>query len=88
MLTEMGRCPAGDGPLQKKAQAAEVDLGMLPQLEKLPFTLQQAITFRMCARSSAVKAAALALGVSHGAVSRSVTLLEQVRWRQRQRHMT
>ncbi len=51
---------------------------MLPQLEKLPFTLQQAINFRMCARSQNVKQAALALGVSPGAVSRNVASIEQV----------
>lgn len=58
-------------------QPVEVDPGLLPQLEKLPFTLQQAINFRMCARSGAVKQAAMALGVSPGAVSRSIALLEQ-----------
>ena len=70
---------AGVGPANlKKAPATEVDPGILPQLEKLPFTLQQAITFRMAARCGAVKPAALALGVSPGAVSRSISLLEQV----------
>jgi hypothetical protein len=72
-------CAAGGAGPQLRRAAAEVDPGILPQLEKLPFTLQQAITFRMAARCGAVKPAALALGVSPGAVSRSISLLEQVR---------
>lgn len=73
--TVNGCAPAGE---VQGRQPVEVDPGMLPLLEKLPFTLQQAINFRMCARCGAVKQAALALGVSPGAVSRSIALLEQV----------
>lgn len=53
-------------------------MAQLPQLEKMPFTLQHCVMFRMAARSGSIKEAALALGLSAAAVSKSIASLEQV----------
>ena len=58
--------------------APAVTMAALPQLEKLPFTLQHCVMFRMVACSGSIKEAALALGLSAGAVSKSIASLEQV----------
>ena len=54
-------------------------MSTLPQLEKLSFTLQHMVIFRMVARSGSIKDAAMALSLSPGAVSKSIAALEQVR---------
>ncbi len=53
-------------------------MSALPQLEKLSFTLQHMVIFRMVARTGSIKDAAMALSLSAGAVSKSIAALEQV----------
>jgi len=55
-----------------------VSVSALPQLEKLSFTLQHMVIFRMVARTGSIKDAAMALSLSAGAVSKSIAALEQV----------
>ena len=55
----------------------QVSVSTLPQLEKLSFTLQHMVIFRMVARTGSIKDAAMALGLSAGAVSKSIAALEQ-----------
>jgi DNA-binding transcriptional LysR family regulator len=57
----------------------QVSVSTLPQLEKLSFTLQHMVIFRMVARTGSIKDAAMALGLSAGAVSKSIAALEQAR---------
>ena len=56
----------------------QVSVSTLPQLEKLSFTLQHMVIFRMVARTGSIKDAAMALSLSAGAVSKSIAALEQV----------
>ena len=56
----------------------QVSVSALPQLEKLSFTLQHMVIFRMVARTGSIKDAAMALSLSAGAVSKSIAALEQV----------
>ena len=65
---------AGPAP----GEPLEVSVSALPQLEKLPFTLQQCVMFRMVARLGSVKDAAMALNLSSRAVYKSIAALEQV----------
>ena len=65
---------AGPAP----GEPLEVSVAALPQLEKLPFTLQQCVMFRMVARLGSVKDAAMALNLSSLAVYKSIAALEQV----------